>query len=89
MKALILYKPSSEHDTPVQGYVREFFRRTGKKLELVDVETREGISKAALYDVLQFPTLIAIRDDGEFIEKWPELERWPTMNELTYYTQQS
>lgn len=86
MKALILYKPNSEHDTPVQGYVREFLRRTGKGLDLIDAESREGISLAQLYDIVQFPALVAVRDDGEIIEKWPELEKWPTMNELTYYT---
>lgn len=86
MKAIILYKPNSEHDTPVQGYVREFLQRTGKSLDLIDAESREGISKASLYDILQFPALVAVRDNGELLQSWTEFEKWPTMNELTYYT---
>lgn len=85
MKAVILYKPNTEKDTQVQGYVREFAHRTGKTLELIDVETPAGIKLAELYDVLQFPALIAVRSDGQLLQVWPELEKWPTMNELTYY----
>jgi len=87
MKVVILYKPNSEHDSLVQGYVREFVRRTGKALKIINAESREGISLAKLYDALQFPALIATRDNGEFVQIWPEFEKWPTMNELTYYTQ--
>lgn len=86
MKAVILYKPMSEHDTPVQGYVREFSHRTGRQLELVDAESPEGIQMSGLYDVLQFPALVAMRDDGQLMQVWPEFDRWPTMNELTFYT---
>lgn len=87
MKVVILYKPGSEHDSPVEAYVREFERRTSKKLELINVESREGISSAGVYDIVQFPAMVAVRDSGELIESWPEFEKWPTMNELTYYTQ--
>lgn len=86
MKAVILYKPNSEHDSPVQAYVREFAHRTGKALELIDAESREGISMAGLYDIVRFPALVAVRDSGELIQTWLEFEKWPTMNELTYYT---
>lgn len=86
MKVIILYKPNSEHDTPVQGYVREFTYRTGKELNMIDAESREGISKANLYDIVRFPALVAMRDSGELIQAWPDFERWPTISELTYYT---
>ena len=88
MKTVVLYKPNSEHDTPVQGYVREFAHRTGKTLELIDAESREGVGMAELYDILQFPALVAIRDNGELLQMWPEFKKWPTMNELTYYTKE-
>lgn len=87
MKVLILYKPNSEHDTPVQAYAREFEHRSGKTLELVDAESVQGVELAKLYDVLQFPTMVATEEDGQFIQAWPELDKWPTMSELTFYIQ--
>ncbi len=85
MKVVILYKPNTETETRVREYVREFEHRASKALELVDAETREGIAMAEVYDILQFPTMLAIENDGQFIQMWPEFERWPTMNELTFY----
>ncbi len=86
MKAIILYKPNTEHDSPVRAYVKEFVHRTGKTIELIDVESREGIALSKLHDVMQLPAIVAMRDDGQLLQIWTELDKWPTMNELTYYT---
>jgi hypothetical protein len=87
MKAVILYKPGAETDSQMQDYLREFTHRTGKTIELIDVTSPRGVELAQLYDVLKYPALIAVEDNGTFVEAWPELDKWPTMNELTYYTQ--
>lgn len=86
MKVLILYRPNTETETTVLEYVREFKHRTGVDLELVDVNTPYGVELAELYDTLRFPALLAVEDNGEFIQSWPDLEKWPPMNELTFYT---
>lgn len=86
MKVVIFNKPASEYDSAVKEYLREFTHRTGKNLEVIDADSVEGIAKAELYDILQFPALAALRDDGNLQQAWTEFEKWPTMNELTYYT---
>jgi hypothetical protein len=87
MKAVILYKPGAETDSQMQEYLREFTHRTGKTIEQIDVTSPRGVELAELYDVQKFPALVAIEDNGTLVDAWPELEKWPTMNELTYYTQ--
>lgn len=86
MKTVILYKPNSEHDTEVQGYAREFEVRTGKKIPLLDSESIEGIDLAKLHDILASPAILVTEEDGAFVQSWTELEKWPTISELSYYS---
>lgn len=87
MKVLILYKPVSELATSVEAYAREFERETSHKLELMDIESKEGIALAEVHDILRNPVLLAIRDDHSLIELWPERDSWPTISELSVYVQ--
>lgn len=85
MKAVILYRPNTESETGILEYIRNFEQQTSKQLELVDVDTPSGIELAGLYDIVRFPTIIAINDDGQFIQAWPERDEWPTVSELSFY----
>ncbi len=87
MNIIILHKPNSETDTQLQGYLRDFEQRTGKQIELMDAESKEGIDLAQIYDILQFPAILAREDTGEFVQAWSEIDKWPTISELSYYTQ--
>lgn len=87
MKAVILYKPGSEHDTSVNEYVREFGRETGKTIALVDCDSSQGIEIAGMYDIMRYPAIVVFRDDGSYIESWLDKEKWPTASELSFYAQ--
>jgi hypothetical protein len=87
MKAVILYKPNSEHDSSVNAYVREFARETGRSIALVDSDSVQGIEIAKLYDIVQSPVIIVLRDDGSFVQSWVDRDRWPTVSELSFYNQ--
>ena len=86
MKVLILYQPKSEHARSVESFVRDFnLRHEGSRLELVDVDGRDGIATALLYDVMSYPTILALRDDGTVLHSL-EGEMLPLMDEVAYYT---
>lgn len=85
MKTVILYRPNSEGETSVQAYVREFERETGHVIELIDSTSISGTQLAELYDVVQFPAIVTTREDGSFIERWQERDKWPTISELSFY----
>lgn len=69
---LILYRPQSEHSTEVESYVRDFERayESGKRLELMSLDTRDGAATASLYDIVAYPAILALADDGSVLNVW-------------------
>jgi hypothetical protein len=85
MKAIFLYRPDSEQARRVEEYVRDFELSQKHKLELLNIDTREGSSTASLYDLVENPSLIVIRDDGQLLKHWQGVSQLPLMNELSGY----
>jgi hypothetical protein len=83
VKLLILYRPSSEHETEVESYVRDFQRRydVGKKIEMISLNTRDGAATATLYDVVSYPAILVLGDDGGLVNFWQGLPL-PLMDEV-------
>ncbi len=81
MKASILYRPDSEFARMVEEYARDFKRNKGFDLELVDLNTRDGASIATLYDIVRYPAIVVVRDDGGVVKDW-QGEQLPLMSEL-------
>lgn len=84
MKVIALYRPSSEHARSVEEYARDFERQRGKEIELLSLDTVEGAEKANLYGIMQYPALLAIRDDGQLLKDW-QGARMPLMDEVASY----
>ena len=81
---VVLYRSKSEHGTAVEEYVREFERRTSRKLELLEIDTVEGEALAKLYDITRYPAVVATSDDGKLQRMWLG-EHLPLMNDVTGY----
>jgi hypothetical protein len=86
MKAILFYRPNSEHATTVESYLRDFTARTGKQLPTVDVDSREGIEQCRLYEVVRYPTIVAIDSQGQELQRW-DGEMLPQISEISYYLQ--
>ncbi len=84
MRLAALYHPESEFSRTVEEYARDFERTRGKAIELLSLESPEGAEMAKLYDIVRYPALLAIRDDGQMLSKW-EGEQLPLMNEVAGY----
>lgn len=84
MKAVVLYRPDSEHARIVEDYVRDFEKRTGKKPELLSMETVEGVQRAGVYDIMQYPAVVVTKDDGQFVKDWVG-ENLPLVNDVVGY----
>lgn len=84
MRAVIVYKEESDHAREVIDYLHDFERRTGKKLEEIDPEKRENIGFIEAYDVVEYPTILALADDGRVLNTWRG-RPLPTINEVSYY----
>ena len=86
VKLLILYRPDSEHATDVEAFVRDFQQRydVGRKLEMLSLNTRDGAATASLYDVMTYPAILVLANDGSVINMWQGVPM-PLMDEVAGY----
>jgi hypothetical protein len=84
MKVLVIYKLNSEQARKVIEFEREYENRTGRQLNHFDTETKEGSELAELYDIVDYPAIIATTSTGELLQLW-QGENLPLINEVMYY----
>jgi len=86
MKLLIFYRPNSEHARSVETFIHDFQRQytSDAKIEILDLDTRDGAAMASLYDVLQYPAFLAVANDGVLLRAW-EGKELPLMAEVASY----
>lgn len=87
MRIIIIYRPISEHGRIVEEYAHELEKSHGVTPELLSIDTREGADMARLYDVVAYPTILALRNDGSFADMWSG-EHLPLVNDIIAYTRQ-
>jgi len=51
---------------------------------MLSLNTRDGAATASLYDVMQYPAILAIANDGSILNMWAG-ERLPLMDEVAGY----
>ena len=85
MKVLILYRSHSDHGREVETYAAEFKHRcSGVKLEMQDLNTREGAATASLYDIMAYPAVLVLQDDGVASMVW-QGKMLPLIDEVAGY----
>ncbi len=85
MKVVVLYRPNSEHARAAEDLVKDLERNSGNKVELVNADTRDGSATASLYDIMQYPAVLAMRDDGQILKDW-QGTTMPRIADVSYYT---
>jgi hypothetical protein len=85
MKLLVLYRPNSEHGRITEEFIHEFQRRyTVSRIEILNIDSRDGSSIASLYDVVRYPAILVLQDDGSMQMMWEGAEL-PLMDEVASY----
>lgn len=85
MRLVVLYRPESEYSRIVEEFVHDYKRtHEGEKMEVLNVDSRDGSATASLYDVMQQPAILALRDDGSILRSW-EGNSMPLMSEVAAY----
>ncbi len=78
---IVLYRPISEHASSTEQYIKEFHNLHPEvEIKTVDVDSEEGITAAGLYDIVEYPAIIAITDDGRMLDAW--MGTLPLMNDV-------
>lgn len=84
MKTIVIYKEQSDHARSVITFMHDFQRQTGRELESMDPETRAGSMFCETYDIMQYPTIVSLDENGVVQNIWPGLPL-PTISEVSYY----
>jgi len=84
MRVMVIYKEQTDYARQVIDYLHDFQRQTGHELEVMNPESSEGISFCETYDIMEYPTLVAISYDGKLQNQWRGLPL-PTISEVSYY----
>lgn len=87
MKVLVLYRPQSEHARLVEMFVHDLEHQyDNTRLDIIDVDSRDGIATASLYDIMDYPGILALTDDGQILKSW-QGEQIPRLQDVAYYAQ--
>ena len=84
MKTVVVYKDETDYARQVTDYLRDFKRQTGHDLETINPDTPDGAGFCRTYDIVEYPSVIALSDDGALQNMWRGLPL-PTISEVSYY----
>ena len=85
MRVVVLYRPDSEHGRLVEEFIHNYQSNYGSaNFDVLNIDSRDGNAAASLYDVMQYPAILALREDGQLLRAW-EGDTLPLMNEVAAY----
>ena len=88
MKVLVLYRPNSEHARKVEEFLHDLQKQHDvdqRDLQVIDVDSRDGIATASIYDVVTSPAIIVTDNVGSYVQSWMG-EDLPLMRDVAAYT---
>ena len=84
MRVVVLTRQDTDYARSVDTFVTDFARQTGRQLDVVDADSSDAVSLAETYDIVEYPTIIALSDDGQMQNMWTGTNL-PTISEVSYY----
>jgi hypothetical protein len=85
MKVVILYHPNREFAGLAEDFKRDFeSRHQDREVELLSLDTVAGSEMAKLYDVVRYPAILVVANDGTLQKFWQD-RPWPLMDEVAAY----
>ena len=88
MRVAIVYRQESDHAREVFDYLADMRRVTGKELEEIDPDTADGSQFCRVYDIVEYPTIVALSYDGQLQNLWRG-RPLPTISEVSYYVREA
>lgn len=87
MRVVVVWRDNTEYARNVMTFMEDFARQTGHRLEEFDPDTSEGESLCRAYDIVEYPSIVALSDDGQMQQLWKGTTL-PTISEVSYYVSQ-
>lgn len=85
MKVVVLYRPESEHARGVETFLRDFkLRNPAATVDVFNVDERDGIALCGLYDIMRYPAILVVSEDGSLLKLWND-DLLPMIDEVASY----
>lgn len=84
MRVVCVWRRESDYGRTVEEWLTEFGRRTGEEIEEMNPDSREGVNFCKVYDVVEYPTILALDDNGAVLASWRG-QMLPTFDEVSYW----
>lgn len=82
MKVVCIYKDGYDYTRSVEEWLENFRRQTGREIEKMNPD--ENVEFCETYDIVEYPTIIALGDAGEMRAMWRG-KNLPLNDEVLYY----
>ena len=82
MKVVCVYRENQDYSRAVFEWLENFRRRTGRAIEVIDPDQNPNFCET--YDIVEYPTILAIGENGEIHASWRG-QTLPLTDEVLYY----
>ena len=71
MRIVVVWNEQTDYAREVREWLNEFRRNVSDEMiESLDPETRAGSDFAKTYDVVEYPSILALESDGRVLQMW-------------------
>lgn len=86
MKIVVLTKDGYDYSSAVDTFITDLQSEAGSvEVERLDPDTYDGESFARALDILEFPAVVAVDNNGTSTQQWLGMPL-PPISEVSYYT---
>ncbi len=82
MRVLCIYRDKEDYTRAVDEWLENFRRQTGREIETMNPD--ESVNFCETYDIVEYPTILALGNNGEVRASWRG-RNLPLINEVLYY----
>ena len=82
MRVVCVFKDNQDYTRDVTDWLENFRRQTGHVIETMDPDKNPNFCET--YDIVEYPTIIALTNNGEVLNIWPG-RTLPLINDVLFY----
>ena len=84
MRVVSIWREESDYARTVIEWLHDCERRVGRAPESFSPDEGEGESLCRSYDIVEYPTMLALGDDGKVLQEWRGADM-PRIDDVSYY----
>ena len=82
MRVVCVYREGEDYSRSVAEWLENFRRRTGREIEVLNPDIETVFCEN--YDIVEYPTILALGEHGEVRERWVGKEL-PPIDSVMFY----